>query len=630
MGPPNLSKRKIPILVAVVLVVFIVAIGAILFFGNGLFTLERAHTPHDRYAYLSGVVEAQATAKAEATASARTPTPSAISASIADTPTVEKNATDTAVEIPLMTIANQGAGELTWRIFGVYQGPAAFVRRFNVGVAGRGSRELAAALTADPHLQERYAFLDVGADWYADSFLPFDLVLINSSDTEITALEIAELNVFLDSGRSVILALDTMTDSTAPIYPLLRREAGVNGGRSTTFASGLPALSPLLGDVPLRTPKGPTLALNADKATPLLTAANGEIYAAAFESNARIAVLGGDLGDWFQVNPSLVRQLLNWGNVAWLFIAPQSGELAAFDQVDVSTMLDTSSFLSGAHTAQIWIESNDPALPRLTVPLTLDIEGEAVAFVPGATLTFAEGYVGYPRTRSLVVENRGTDDLHVLDIGADFEVVTISPTTFTLPPLAQQRVTVVYTATTVGTLEGALTLTSNSALSPAQTIAVKAVSGFAPQIALNPIDPALDATQIFTTVNAQIVVGAPAVYVTATATPTPSATATASATPSATPTPSVTPAASDAPTSTPQTLLGLARSQGASLRQQPNAEAIVVATAPPRTLLQILSRSASASWLEVTVPGSNATAWIAIDEITVAGDLLSLPQVGEE
>jgi hypothetical protein len=354
-----------------------------------------------------------------------------------------------------------------------------------------------------------------------------------------------------------------------------------------------------------------------------------------------MAVLGGDLNDWLQANPSLLRHLLQWGGVAWLFVPPQSGELAAYDQVDIASTLETSSFLSGTHTAQIWIESNDPALPRLAVPLTLDVQGEAIAFVPTEKLTFGEGYIGYPRTRNLVVENRGAHDLHVLDIGADFEMVTISPTTFILPPLAQGQITVVYTATTVGTMEGSLTLTSNSAVSPTQAIAVHAISHFAPQIVLNPVDPALATTQIFTTANAQIAVGVPVVYMTSTATPTVTPTPAATATPTATSTPTATPTAtlsaplpaSPAPTvaaeetDTPATLLGLVRTSGATLRQGPDIEAPIISTAPARTLLQIVGRVASGEWVEAKLPGGEATAWIAAGEIMVMGDIFSLPPI---
>jgi hypothetical protein len=631
-------------LLIVAVFVILASVGGLAFaINNGILSFDSADTPYNRYAYLTEVVAAQATADAISAQERRAvvrPTPTPADSDRASNPIVAVQD----LSIPLVTLANQGAGELEWRMFGVYQGTSAYSRPLNVGVAGKGSRELAATLERSA-LNERFTFVDLGADWYPETVAPFDMLLINVADKEITSTEATALSNFHDSGRSIVLAVTKGPEPSTPLQELLRRMAGITATRQATFAGVAPGLHEVLQDVPARTPTGQTLAFTLARSDPLVTAPNGDIYMASRTDaeRGRIVIIGGDLNDWQIVNPALVRRLIRWSGVSWLFVTPQSGALEAYGEITLSTMLETSSFLSGTHSAEIWIESNDPALSLMAVPMTLEVQGEPWAAVDRRSIDFGAGYVGYPRTRHMVVQNRGTSDLTVSDISSDRQTMVISPTLFSLAPLAQQRVSLVYTAQVSGDMEGALTLTTNNVISPTRSVAIHGVDREPPQIAVNPVEVDIDATQLFTSSNASVLVGAPRLVVSPTATP--ASTSTPTPEPPSEPTPESSPD-TETPTSTPtptptatppraESEVGIRlpafvqAKEGTFIYASPERENTSIGLLPRNSAVWAIGRSADGEWFLMRLLDEETQVWMESKNIFVVGNLTRLPIVSE-
>ncbi|MCP4048944.1 MAG: hypothetical protein GY732_23465, partial [Gammaproteobacteria bacterium] len=110
-------------------------------------------------------------------------------------------------------------------------------------------------------------------------------------------------------------------------------------------------------------------------------------------------------GDWFKSGASWVPMHIanpdidaNW-NIrakavgepfnAWLTLDPASGEVPGGDESDFAAMFDAAGLDDGTYTANIIINSNDPATPQTIIPVTMVVSGGSPP-VTLAQLTFEE------------------------------------------------------------------------------------------------------------------------------------------------------------------------------------------------------------------------------------------------
>ncbi|MCA9938268.1 MAG: Ig-like domain-containing protein, partial [Anaerolineales bacterium] len=111
-------------------------------------------------------------------------------------------------------------------------------------------------------------------------------------------------------------------------------------------------------------------------------------------------------------------------------------------------------------------------LPQLPVPITMHVLGSPTIVVTPTQLTISPAYVGYPTGEPLLVSNSGTADLLVSAVSAADPTVTVSPTTFIVPPDSAQSVLVTATPIVSGVLTTTLTVSSNAPLSPTRIVTV--------------------------------------------------------------------------------------------------------------------------------------------------------------
>jgi hypothetical protein len=147
--------------------------------------------------------------------------------------------------------------------------------------------------------------------------------------------------------------------------------------------------------------------------------------------------------------------------VNWLYVDTTSGSVPAGDSMIVEVTFDATGLNGGDYYADITIASNDPDEPEVTVPAYLHVIGAPDIVVSEDTLDYESVFVGASVTDTLIVSNEGTDLLTVSDISSDNSDYTVDVTNFTLDPDETQAVAVTFTPSTMGTITGILTITSD-------------------------------------------------------------------------------------------------------------------------------------------------------------------------
>lgn len=95
----------------------------------------------------------------------------------------------------------------------------------------------------------------------------------------------------------------------------------------------------------------------------------GQFTQAGGQPANRIARWTG--ADW---TPMSAREPLACTLPSWLGVAPSSGTVAGGDSTAVAVSIDAVSLATGAHSAHVCIESNDPLRPVLIVPVQVQVE----------------------------------------------------------------------------------------------------------------------------------------------------------------------------------------------------------------------------------------------------------------
>lgn len=177
----------------------------------------------------------------------------------------------------------------------------------------------------------------------------------------------------------------------------------------------------------------------------------------------------------------------------WVTVWPVSGTVASGSSFPVAVTFDAAGLISDTYTAELAVVSNDPATPRASVPVTLHVTGEPAGDVWPSLLDMGTLYVGETTSQPLFVENYGTANLVVYDITADDPAVSVSASSFSVPPLGgSQWVTVTYSPTTAQNLTATLTITTNDPFMPVFTVQVEGTAVYPPEISVSP--PSIERT----------------------------------------------------------------------------------------------------------------------------------------
>jgi hypothetical protein len=187
-------------------------------------------------------------------------------------------------------------------------------------------------------------------------------------------------------------------------------------------------------------------------------------------------------------NQLFANQVFDWlaKGVDWLHTEPVSDTIPAADSATVEVMVDATGLDGGNYLADIIVSSNDPDEPKLLIPAHLHVTGAPDIFISEDTLNYGIVFNGYSYTDTLIVSNKGADLLTVSAISSDNPDYTVDTTNFSLNPKETRGVVVTFTPSSLGTINGILTITSDDPDEPTSDVLLKGECVEPPDISVSP------------------------------------------------------------------------------------------------------------------------------------------------
>ncbi|MBZ5640818.1 MAG: choice-of-anchor D domain-containing protein [Acidobacteriia bacterium] len=148
--------------------------------------------------------------------------------------------------------------------------------------------------------------------------------------------------------------------------------------------------------------------------------------------------------------------------IGWIGVTPRTGTVAPGAFIDLDVAIDSTGLIGGDYSASVDVTTNDPANGVFAVPVNLHVTGVPHIGAAPASLIFPMTYVGYSHTLPLLIQNTGTDVLHVsgVSVAGDFSQTGLTPPV-SIPVFGSIPITVSFSPTAPGTLSGSITVTSD-------------------------------------------------------------------------------------------------------------------------------------------------------------------------
>ncbi|MGB5237986.1 MAG: choice-of-anchor D domain-containing protein, partial [Flavobacteriaceae bacterium] len=178
---------------------------------------------------------------------------------------------------------------------------------------------------------------------------------------------------------------------------------------------------------------------------------------------------------------------LSGGTDTYLTLEPSTGTVGPGQSVDVAVTFDASELSNGTFETDIRVNSNDPSTPTATVATTFNVSGqESEIAVSDEVLLFNDVFVGAERSRTLTITNNGLALIDISSITSDNTDFTADPSSGQLAAGEELEVTVTFTPSTTGSINGILSINSNASNAALVEVVLNGV-GVDPPIAV--LDP---------------------------------------------------------------------------------------------------------------------------------------------
>ncbi|UCG50444.1 MAG: S8 family serine peptidase [Candidatus Latescibacterota bacterium] len=192
----------------------------------------------------------------------------------------------------------------------------------------------------------------------------------------------------------------------------------------------------------------------------------------------------------------------------WLSVSPKTGILPPGHSIDVSLDIDATTQTGGHHELELVIANNDPVDPENRVSVSLDVIDVPNIVVRDSLIAFGEVVIGVPVSASFDAFNAGFEmDVVVTDVYSDPPLVTVVPSSFTLPPRDTEVLTATISPVSPGPTTGVITIESNDRDQSSLAVPFTAhvfdppVLGFSPDSLVVDVDIGDTLTQIVTISN---------------------------------------------------------------------------------------------------------------------------------
>ena len=309
-----------------------------------------------------------------------------------------------------------------------------------------------------------------------------------------TQSEIDAITNYVNAGHGLIISSGTLNTALQPTHnrfaPLLGLDEAAfyrwNDGFSytgTTISDFLHTPHPIFDSIP--SPYIPnvtsSVAVTGGWQSALLT---GQRIAESTPPDSGIIVVRNNciyVSTVPEIVPNLndLRLLYNamvWsgGGERWLSETPVQGTVPPGGSLDVTVKVRTDQLDGGLFRAKINVTSNDPARPRVSVPVRLMVIGRPNLVASHDTLDFGEAFINYPDTLVLQLSNNGSDTLRVSGMTASNPLYSLlGSTVFAVAPRGRHDVPVRFLPTSLGVQTGVLAITSNDPGDPVTNVQLR-------------------------------------------------------------------------------------------------------------------------------------------------------------
>lgn len=160
---------------------------------------------------------------------------------------------------------------------------------------------------------------------------------------------------------------------------------------------------------------------------------------------------------------AMLTRALSDGSGAFIELSPRTGTVAPGESLEVSVSLDGSTLPNGLHETDILIASNDPQNPSVMVATDFEVSGQVSGIeVSEQVLLFNDVFIGNSAERSFTVTNTGIDNLNIASIVSDNPDFTISPDSGVVEGGEELELTVTFSPTQSGNINGILSINSDA------------------------------------------------------------------------------------------------------------------------------------------------------------------------
>jgi hypothetical protein len=170
----------------------------------------------------------------------------------------------------------------------------------------------------------------------------------------------------------------------------------------------------------------------------------------------------------------------------WLRFSENEGVIPASSQEQITVTLDATGLIGGEYEAQTMIFTNDPAHPKLFMPVHLSVTGIPALGLDADTVDFVISYAGYKDSTYLRINNIGTDVLTIDNVAAGDGRVTVTPRSLTIRPFRSDSLQLYLLTPSTGEFLTTLSFTTNDPNRPSVTLPVHATVLIAPNIVVSP------------------------------------------------------------------------------------------------------------------------------------------------
>ena len=200
-----------------------------------------------------------------------------------------------------------------------------------------------------------------------------------------------------------------------------------------------------------------------------------------------------------------VRALSGGGDGAsYLTLEPSSGSIAPGQSLTISATFDGTGIANGTYDTDIRLSSNDPLTPIETVTTSFEVSGQVSEIsVSEDFLLFNNVFIGAEKELTFTINNTGLSQLNVSSISSDNPDFSVDTSTATIAAEESLEVTVTFTPSTLGSINGVISIESDADNIDLLEIVVNGV-GVEPPIAVVDPQEVFLTTDAGTTIDSQI------------------------------------------------------------------------------------------------------------------------------